>query len=89
MKNEDNTIRKSIGFNIEDPDERADLEHAMKRNNFSRYVKQLIHLDRLIGIESILANNSTNIPKTISFEATAKEVSEDDDVISRSSGGFL
>ncbi len=38
-------IIKSIAFNMEDPDQRAMLEHARRRPNFSGYVKRLIQRD--------------------------------------------
>ncbi|WP_416149523.1 hypothetical protein ACM26V_00540 [Salipaludibacillus sp. HK11] len=38
---------KSVAFNLEDPDQEADLLHAEKRTNFSAYVKRLIAQDRV------------------------------------------
>jgi len=38
-------IGKSVVFNAADPDQRAMLEHAGKRQNFSAYVKRLIYRD--------------------------------------------
>lgn len=38
-------VRKPVAFNIEDPDQLALYEHAMKRTNFSAYVKRLIQRD--------------------------------------------
>ncbi|MGJ9384426.1 hypothetical protein [Salipaludibacillus sp. CF4.18] len=40
---------KSVAFNVADPDQLADLEHAKKRTNFSAYVKRLIYKDRVSG----------------------------------------
>lgn len=37
--------RKSVAFNIDDPDQMALLEHASKRANFSSYIKRLIQRD--------------------------------------------
>ncbi|OMF37455.1 hypothetical protein BK133_05205 [Paenibacillus sp. FSL H8-0548] len=92
MSKEDNTIRKSIGFNMDDPDESADLEHAMKRKNFSRYVKQLIHLDRVQGREGLLsaqAKSSMSIIEAPSVQIFRDEEKGQDDVISKSFGSFL
>ena len=38
-------VRKPVAFNIEDPDQLALYEHAMKRTNFSAYIKRLIQRD--------------------------------------------
>ena len=38
-------IIKSVSFNVQDPDQKAMLEHAGKRPNFSGYVKRLIQRD--------------------------------------------
>ncbi|WP_345242519.1 hypothetical protein [Pontibacillus salipaludis] len=38
-------IRRSVSFNSEDPDQKALLDHASKRKNFSGYVKRLIQRD--------------------------------------------
>lgn len=95
MSKEDNTIRKSIGFNMDDPDESEDLRHAMKRKNFSRYVKQLIHLDRVHGrgspaseaIEPIDSINSSLQEDRPIIKPGEKSL--EDQVISKSLGGFL
>ena len=38
-------IRKSIAFNLLDPDQKKMLEHADLRPNFSGYIKRLIQRD--------------------------------------------
>ena len=38
-------IIKSVAFNSDDPDQKAMLEHASTRTNFSGYVKRLIQRD--------------------------------------------
>jgi hypothetical protein len=38
-------VRKNVAFNLLDPDEKALYNHAMKRTNFSGYVKRLIQRD--------------------------------------------
>ncbi|WP_102346839.1 hypothetical protein [Bacillus sp. Marseille-P3661] len=42
--------RKSVAFNIDDPDQMALLEHASKRANFSSYIKRLIQRDLEGGV---------------------------------------
>lgn len=37
--------RKSVCFNVVDPDQKKLLEHAEKRTNFSNYIKRLIERD--------------------------------------------
>jgi hypothetical protein len=41
----DHFVRKNVSFNIADPDQKALLEYAMQRPNFSAYVKRLIQRD--------------------------------------------
>lgn len=38
-------VTKGVSFNILDPDQNTLLEHAMKRKNFSAYIKRLIQND--------------------------------------------
>jgi len=38
-------IRKPVAFNLSDPDQCALYNHAMKRTNFSAYIKRLIQRD--------------------------------------------
>lgn len=38
-------IRKTVAFNLVDPDQKAMLEHADLRPNFSGYIKRLIQRD--------------------------------------------
>jgi hypothetical protein len=38
-------IRKPVAFNLSDPDQLALYNHAMKRTNFSGYIKRLIQRD--------------------------------------------
>jgi hypothetical protein len=38
-------IRKPVAFNLSDPDQLALYTHAMKRTNFSGYIKRLIQRD--------------------------------------------
>ena len=45
-------VGKSVVFNAEDPDQRAMLEHAGKRQNFSAYVKRLIYRD-MAGVVTV------------------------------------
>jgi hypothetical protein len=37
--------RKSVSFNLSDPDQKLLLLHALKRTNFSAYIKRLIQRD--------------------------------------------
>ncbi len=53
-------IIKSVAFNIDDPDQRAMLEHTKKRPNFSGYIKRLIQRDMEGGEGSV----SQAFPKT-------------------------
>lgn len=39
-------VRKTISFDRNDPDQKAELEHAEQRSNFSAYVRTLIRMDR-------------------------------------------
>ncbi|MGG1637203.1 hypothetical protein [Paenibacillus sp. NRS-1760] len=88
MSKEDNTVRKTIGFNIDDPDESADLKHAMKRKNFSRYVKQLIHLDRVQGREGLISAR-VSITEAPSVQTSHNEEKSQKEVINKSFGSFL
>lgn len=45
MKKEKDIVVKSIAFNRADPDQLEMLNHALKRTNFSNYVKRLIQRD--------------------------------------------
>lgn len=38
-------VLKSVAFNVLDPDQSQLLEHAMRRSNFSAYIKRLIQRD--------------------------------------------
>jgi hypothetical protein len=38
-------VRKPVAFNLADPDQLALYNHAMKRTNFSSYIKRLIQRD--------------------------------------------
>jgi hypothetical protein len=38
-------VVKSVAFNADDPDQRAMLDHAEQRKNFSAYIKRLIWND--------------------------------------------
>lgn len=40
-------VNKSVTFDRTDPDQNADLEFALKRSNFSAFVRTLIHMERL------------------------------------------
>lgn len=40
-----NIVRKPVAFNLDDPDQKELYDHAMKRTNFSAYVKRLIQRD--------------------------------------------
>lgn len=40
-----NIKTKGVAFNLDDPDQKELLEYAMKRTNFSAYVKRLIQKD--------------------------------------------
>lgn len=40
-----NIVRRTIAFNIDDPDQLMMLQHADKRQNFSAYGKRLIQRD--------------------------------------------
>lgn len=37
--------RKTVSFNVADPDQLAMFEHACQRTNFSAYIKRLIQRD--------------------------------------------
>lgn len=41
-----NMERKGVVFNLDDPDQLELFNHAMKRSNFSAYVKRLIQRDK-------------------------------------------
>lgn len=43
MKNE--LVNKAVSFNLSDPDQNDLYQHAMKRKNFSAYIKRLIQKD--------------------------------------------
>lgn len=38
-------ITKGVTFNCDDPDQKALLDHALQRKNFSGYIKRLIQRD--------------------------------------------
>jgi hypothetical protein len=38
-------VRKPVAFNLADPDQLELYNHAMKRTNFSSYIKRLIQRD--------------------------------------------
>ena len=38
-------VTKAVSFNIADPDQKSLYDHAMKRKNFSSYMKRLIQRD--------------------------------------------
>jgi hypothetical protein len=40
-----NIVRKPVAFNLDDPDQKNLYDHAMKRTNFSAYIKRLIQRD--------------------------------------------
>ncbi|MED4978755.1 hypothetical protein P9726_03350 [Geobacillus stearothermophilus] len=40
-----NIVRKPVAFNLDDPDQKELYDHAMKRTNFSAYIKRLIQRD--------------------------------------------
>ncbi|EZP77648.1 hypothetical protein H839_08444 [Parageobacillus genomosp. 1] len=40
-----NIVRKPVAFNLDDPDQKSLYDHAMKRTNFSAYIKRLIQRD--------------------------------------------
>lgn len=45
MSSKHEMVNKAVSFNILDPDQEKLLEHALKRKNFSAYVKRLIQRD--------------------------------------------
>ncbi len=51
-------IRKSVAFNLLDPDQRQMLRHAEERPNFSGYIKRLIQRD----MEKINPTNKAGTP---------------------------
>lgn len=40
-------VGKSVSFNVKDPDQKADLDFAEQRTNFSAFCKNLIRMERL------------------------------------------
>jgi hypothetical protein len=45
LSNKSDFVNKAVSFNITDPDQQKLLEHALKRKNFSAYMKRLIQRD--------------------------------------------
>ncbi|MED5040758.1 hypothetical protein P9848_01385 [Geobacillus stearothermophilus] len=45
-----NIVRKPVAFNLDDPDQKELYDHAMKRTNFSAYIKRLIQRDMEGGV---------------------------------------
>lgn len=85
MIREDKKV-KSVFFNLTDPDELADFEHAGKRENFSAYVRRLITLDRLGGQLAVLQGDADRQMPEI-----PQQVKDDNskDVVQNSAEGFL
>lgn len=61
-------VTKGVAFNIEDPEQKKLLEYAMKRTNFSAYIKLLIHKDM----------NNTFFTKSVNHKVI-QENDEDDE----------
>lgn len=55
-------VNKGVSFNLSDIDQRKLYEHAMKRTNFSSYVKRLIQRD--MEGSSLSKLNDTNPVQT-------------------------
>lgn len=45
MQKNTDIVNKGVSFNKKDPEQKKYLDHAMKRTNFSAYVKRLIQRD--------------------------------------------
>lgn len=41
-----NIVRRTVAFNLNNPDHKEYLEHADKRQNFSNYIRTLIDRDK-------------------------------------------
>lgn len=62
-------IRKSVAFNLDDPDQFALYAHATKRTNFSAYVKRLIQRD-MEGCFNVSNSPVTSVKKdNVSIDA--------------------
>ncbi|WPZ17769.1 hypothetical protein UM396_14385 [Geobacillus subterraneus] len=62
-----NIVRKPVAFNLDDPDQKELYDHAMKRTNFSAYIKRLIQRDMEGG------TSHYGQPVTVSQEFDASE----------------
>ncbi|MFX3631879.1 MAG: hypothetical protein ACE3L7_07340 [Candidatus Pristimantibacillus sp.] len=90
MSKSHSTAIKSVSFTLDDPDERLTFEHAMKRTNFSAYVRGLIELDRLGGKLAVLTNKIETLPAQSSDEAISHNYDlVEPSVVENSALGFL
>lgn len=67
-------VGKSVSFNVLDPDQKADLDFAEKRSNFSAFCRTLIRMERLRqenGITAFVPLSALEQPKEV-------EVADDD-----------
>lgn len=58
MKTNHSIINKGVSFNLYDPDQKKMYDHAMKRSNFSAYVKRLIQRD-IEGVRQVSTVHET------------------------------
>lgn len=58
-------VNKGVSFNVFDSDQEKLLEHAMKRKNFSAYVKRLIQRD----MEGLVVPGSIMLKQEIETES--------------------
>jgi hypothetical protein len=63
-------VNKAVSFNVLDPDQLVLLEHAVKRKNFSAYVKRLIQrdIDNAFAPKVIQVQGEQPQPEEVSFE---------------------
>lgn len=79
-KNKDSDIvRKTISFDRNDPDQKAELEHAEQRSNFSAYVRTLIRMDRIRLFERETG---------FTYPEVLKPAPQDDEIDQESAEGF-
>ena len=69
-------VNKAVSFNVLDPDQKDLFEHAMKRKNFSSYIKRLIQRD----MEGVMP--TTPVMRQVDFvQPVEVEESFDDDLM--------
>lgn len=65
-------VNKSVTFDRTDPDQNADLEFALKRSNFSAFVRTLIHMERLRQTGA-LTHSAVHVPQEEEIDAHSAE----------------